>query len=230
MKEIMIIFGTPHLFTTPGKGSPDGSIREAVYCRELIKSMVPKLQSYGYKVTVDYEDGYLPKHLMTTDWKLEQQRELSLRCKVVNDLCRQYDCIYVSVHLNAAGADGKWHGAGGWSAYTSPGHTKADDLAECLYDAAITNLREYVDIVNIGKLRGEYTEKQTPIRTDMSDGDRDYESNLYVLKHTNCPAMLTENLFQDNRSDVKYLLSDEGRHAIERLHIEGILKYLQGRK
>ena len=62
---------------------------------------------------------------------------------------------------------------------------------------------------------------------DKSDGDRDYEANLYVLTHTNCPAVLTENLFQDNKRDVEFLLSDAGKHAIERLHVEGILKYLQ---
>ena len=48
-----------------------------------------------------------------------------------------------------------------------------------------------------------------------------------MLKHTLCSAVLTENLFQDNRNDVDYLLSDEGRHAIERLHVEGIIKYIE---
>ena len=202
-KDFLIIFGTPHLLTTPGNGAPDGSIREPVYCRERIKSMCEKLRAYGYNVAI------------------------SMRVRLVNDLCKTYDCIYVSVHLNAAGADGKWHGAGGWCAYTSPGKTKADNLAECLYDAAIPNLREYVDIISTGKLRGEYTDKQTPIRMDKSDGDRDLEAAFYVLKHTSCPAVLTENLFQDNKRDVQYLLSDAGQHAIERLHIEGILNYIK---
>ena len=226
-KEFLIIFGTPHLLTTPGKGAPDGSIREPVYCRERIKSMCEKLRAYGYNVAIDYEDLNLPEGMRTKDWKLEQNRELSMRVRLVNDLCKTYDCIYVSVHLNAAGADGKWHGAGGWCAYTSPGKTKADNLAECLYDAAISNLREYVDIISTGKLRGEYTDKQTPIRMDKSDGDRDLEAAFYVLKHTSCPAVLTENLFQDNKRDVQYLLSDAGQHAIERLHIEGILNYIK---
>jgi N-acetylmuramoyl-L-alanine amidase len=38
------------------------------------------------------------------------------------------------------------------------------------------------------------------------------ESNFYVLKHTNCPAVLTENFFQDTKSDVEYLTSDLGFH------------------
>jgi len=67
--------------------------------------------------------------------------------------------------------------ATGWSAYTSVGVTAADRLANCLYDAAKKNLK--------GK----------KLRTDNTDGDLDIESNFYVLKHTNCPAVLTENFF-----------------------------------
>lgn len=64
------------------------------------------------------------------------------------------------------------------------------------------------------------------IRKDMTDSDPDKESQFYILKHTNCPAVLTENLFQDNREDVKYLLSEEGKKAIVSLQVWGIMKYL----
>ena len=78
-----------------------------------------------------------------------------------------------------------------------------------------------------GKRRGDYTEKQTPFRMDKTDGDRDLEADLFVVRKTACPAVLTENLFQDNKRDVAFLLSDEGRHAIARLHVEGIMNYIQ---
>ena len=129
---------------------------------------------------------------------------------MVNDLCKVYgDCIYVWVHVNAASSDGRWDTATGWEAYTSPGKTKADDLATCLYEAAKKNF------------------KDVKLRTDYSDKDPDKEANLYVLKHTNCPAVLTENLFQDNKSDIEYLQSDEGFHTIVRIHVEGILNYIK---
>jgi N-acetylmuramoyl-L-alanine amidase len=145
-------------------------------------------------------------------------------------MCKEYgaaNVLYVSIHVNAAGADGKWHGAGGWCCYTSKGRTMADSLAECMYDAAFSNLKEYVKIMDEGKRRGDYTEKQTPFRMDKTDGDRDLEADLYVVRKAACPAVLTENLFQDNKRDVAFLLSDEGRHAIERLHVEGIIDYIQ---
>jgi N-acetylmuramoyl-L-alanine amidase len=43
-----------------------------------------------------------------------------------------------------------------------------------------------------------------------------------VLRNTWCPAVLTENLFQDNKEDVDFLLSDEGRQAIVDLHVRTI--------
>ena len=196
-----IILGTAHLKSTPGKCSPDGKFREYQYSREIVAAIKAILKNSGYNVFVDIEDD---------DLNVTQSRKLCLRCKMVNNLCKVYsDCIYVSIHVNAAGSDGKWHTATGWEAYTTPGKTKADKLATCLYNAAKKNF------------------KNVKIRTDISDGDPDKEANLYVLKHTNCPAVLTENLFQDNKSDVEYLQSYEGFHEIVRIHVEGILEYIK---
>lgn len=232
--RIVIILGTAHLRTTPGKCSPDGKFFEAIYSRERVEAIAAKLRAYGYRVVIDYE-SLEPKPEWTVARKkagygAEQQKELDYRVQRVNALCRQHgaeNCLYVSLHVNGAGDDGKWHGAGGWSAYTSVGQTKGDVLAECLYDAAINNLKEYFNIMQEGKLKGEYGEKQTPIRMDKRDGDRDLEAHLYVLKKTLCAAVLTENMFQDNKTDVAFLTSDAGKHAIERLHVEGIIKYLE---
>ncbi len=196
-----IILGTAHLKSTPGKCSPDKRLREYAYSREIVAAVKAILQDYGYQVFVDIEDD---------DLKVTQSQELCLRCKVVNDLCKAYgDCIYVSIHVNAAAADGKWHNATGWEIYTTPGKTKSDDLATCIFNAAKYNL------------------KDKKMRVDLSDGDPDKEANLYVLKHTLCPAVLTVNFLQDNKSDVDYLLSDRGFQEIVRLHVEGILKYIQ---
>ena len=114
--------------------------------------------------------------------------------------------ILISVHVNAAGQGGEWLSAKGWEAWTSIGKTKADDLASCLYEAA-----------------GAASFK---LRKDETDGDPDKEGHLYILKHTLCPAVLTENLFQDDREEVDFLLSDTGKKAIVDLHVAGIVHYL----
>lgn len=208
----VIVLGTAHRMREPGKQSPDGQVKECIYSRSICIEIAEKLRAMGYKVDVDYKPLDLPKSMQAPSVKLERNRELAMRVNYVNELCRQNganNVIYVSVHLNAAGADDQWHSGTGWEVLTSPGKTKSDVLATCLYEAAKKNLRGI------------------KLRTDNSDGDPDKEANLYVLTNTKCPAVLTENLFQDNKKDVEYLLSEEGRHNIVRTHIEGIISYLQ---
>lgn len=132
---------------------------------------------------------------------------LAERCRRVNEY-KASEAILVSIHCNAAGNGSDWMSARGWEAWTSGGKTKADKLATCLYEDA------------------EHCLPGMKIRKDMADGDPDKESQFYILRHTNCPAVLTENLFQDNREDVEFLLSEEGKRAIVSLHVWGIMKYL----
>ena len=207
----VIVLGTAHRMREPGKCSPDGRLKECVWSREIVAEIEAILKSYGYRVQTDFKELDLPKTMQTSNVSLERSRELGMRCNFVNELCRQNgadNVIYVSIHVNAAGSDGKWHTGTGWEAITSVGQTKADKLATCLYDAAKKNF------------------SNVRIRTDYSDGDPDKEAHLYVLKNTKCAAVLTENMFQDNKADVDYLLSDKGRHAIARLHVEGIIGYI----
>ena len=63
------------------------------------------------------------------------------------------------------------------------------------------------------------------IRTDNSDGDRDIENDFYVIKHSNCPAVLTENLFMDNLDNYEFLISSNGLNDIINVHIKGIENY-----
>lgn len=134
----------------------------------------------------------------------ENDVSLGERCRRANKYGAQ-DVILVSIHCNAAG-NGSWMSARGWEAWTSVGNTKADKLATCLYKAA-----------------GRAGFK---LRKDETDGDPDKEGHLYILKHTVCPAVLTENLFQDNREDLEYLLSETGKQTIVDLHVNGIVEYI----
>ena len=143
--------------------------------------------------------------------KEEVDVPLAERCRRANEH-KASEAILISIHCNAAGNGSDWMQARGWEAWTSVGQTKADKLATCLYESA---------------------ERYLPgmkMRKDMTDGDPDKESGFYILKHTKCPAVLTENLFQDNREDVDFLLSDEGKRTIVDLHVQGIMNYLSNSK
>ena len=93
-------------------------------------------------------------------------------------------------------------------AYTCKGQTESDKLAECLCQAAIKNF------------------PSRRIRTDMSDGDMDWEEGFYILRKSLCPAVLTENFFMDSRSDLEYLQSRAGKQAVVDTHVEGIVEWL----
>ena len=64
------------------------------------------------------------------------------------------------------------------------------------------------------------------LRGDYSDGDIDYEEGFYILKHTMCPAVLTENGFMTNEKECRWLQTEEAIESIVMTHVEGITGYL----
>ena len=210
MGQKVVILGTAHRLREPGKCSPDKRLRECVYSREVVDGLKSKLKENGVLTFIDYRPLDLPKTMQTPSATLERQRELALRVNEVNSICNSYgkkNCLYVSIHVNAAAGDGKWHNANGWQVCVSKqASANSKVLANCLFDAAHSNA-----------LR---------MRQPMAR-QKYWEQSLYVLNRTLCPAVLTENLFQDNLEDVDFLLSDLGRQTIERIHLEGILSYIK---
>ncbi len=133
---------------------------------------------------------------------------LSERCRRANAVYKETGkkAILISIHCNAAGNGGSWLNARGWSVFVSNNASaNSKKLATCLGEAA------EVQRVTI--------RKQTPKLMY-------WEQNLAICRDSNCPAVLTENFFQDNKEDVEYLFSREGKDTVSRIHIEGIVKYL----
>lgn len=208
-QDYIIVLGTAHRMREPGKESPDKRLKECKYSREICDEVAVKLKSYGCKVQIDYEPLDLPKTMQSPSVKQERNNELAMRVNYVNEICRQKDSknvLYVSIHVNAIGTDCKWHDANGWQVCVSNNASQnSKKLAGYMCDSA----------------------KQYGLKVRQPSATQKYwPQSLYVLNNTKCPAVLTENLFQDNKKDVDFLLSDEGRHAIARLHVEGILKYI----
>ena len=221
-KKLTVILGTAHGKNVAGKRSPDGKFQEWEYSREIVERLRAELAEKDelVDVFVDIPSAEVP---------LPQQAELTRRVRYVNQLCAHRHterCIYVSIHVDAA-SSGEWKNAGGWTAYTSPGRTRSDILATYLYEAAEKHLAGYAAKMEEGKKNGQYGSNQKPFRKDTSDGDTDKEANFYVLVRTKCAAVLTENLFQDNKADVAFLTSEEGKKAIVALHKEAILRFAE---
>lgn len=219
MKYPIILIDNGHGKETAGKRSPDASagliysplyFREYSWNRTCAVALIEALR----------EKGHTAFQLV----KEEEDITLAKRVERVNAFCRQYgtkNVILVSIHSNAAPGGPDWHAARGWSAYTTPGTTSSDKLATCLYEAA-------EEILAKGAYGKTLSAKQRALRMDTTDGDPDYEENFYILRKTPCTAVLTENLFQDNKQDVTFLKSPEGLADIVRLHVEGIENYIKG--
>lgn len=193
-----VLIDNGHGENTKGKCSPDGKLREYAWTREIADMLVLELGKMG----IDAER--VVKETIDVP--------LSERCRRVNEICGRLgisNVILISIHCNAAGNGTEWMNARGWSAYTSKGKTKADKLATFLYEEAEKNFISQ------------------RIRRDNSDDDPDWEENFYILQKTKCPAVLTENFFQDNKEDVEFLLSADGKARIVKAHAIGIANYLK---
>ena len=193
-----ILIDNGHGIDTKGKRSPDGRLLEYAQNRLLAGHIVSALQARGLDASL----------------LVPEQTDISLpeRCRRVNEWCRQLgkdNVFLISIHCNATGRGDRWLSARGWCAYTTRGNTRADSLATALYQSAKLHLPGH------------------RLRTDYTDGDPDLEKDFYLLRHTSCPAVLTENLFMDNHEDCAFLLSQEGQQALVDLHVDGITSYLE---
>jgi N-acetylmuramoyl-L-alanine amidase len=195
-KNKVIILDNGHGQETPGKRSPDGLFREYQWTRMFAQRLKYELEEWDYDVRI----------IVPEDTDIG----LTARANRANKIVDQYgagNCIFISIHCNAAASDGKWHNATGWSAWTTEGRTNSDKLAELLC--------EECEIEGI------------KLRTDKSDGDKDWEKNFTVIYKTKCPAVLTENMFQDSKADVEFLNSEEGIRKLLKLHVAGIRRYFE---
>ena len=137
--------------------------------------------------------------------------DVSLRERVrrVNSVCAgagSDNVLLVSIHVNAAGT-GQWHYASGWTAWVAPNASQRSRKLATLLDAEAVRLN----------LKGNRSREPF------------FTGNFAILRDTKCPAVLTENMFQDNLHDVAYLLSDRGKSEITNLHITAITEYLKSK-
>lgn len=194
---ISVILDNGHGSDTAGKCSPDNRLSEDKYCREIVRRISAKLEDEG-----------IPYHVLVPE---EEDISLAERCRRANtyhiEQCGEgNDTILISVHNNAAGKGGKWCTASGWTAWVcEKASANSIKLAQLLY-AECEKL----------KLAGN---RYVP-------NEKYWSANFYLLKHTMMPAVLTENLFQDNKEEVDWMLTEEGMDTLATLHVEGIKAYI----
>lgn len=191
-----ILIDNGHGSDTAGKHSPDRRLLEYKWAREVARMIADRLRNQGYDV-----ERIVPE---------ENDISLRERTRRVNAVCGKLgskNVVLISVHINAAGSDGKWHNASGWCGYVAPNaSSNSKRLAQILYgEAEKRNLKGNRSVPTV----------------------RYWVGNFAIIRDTNCPAVLTENLFQDNEQEVDFLLSEEGKRIIADLHVEALKQYVK---
>ena len=199
--KIIVLIDNGHASSTPGKRSPkeDGKKQffEYEFNRDIAKRLAEKLDELKikYEILVPEVDVDVP---------------LSERAARANAFCKEYgtdNCLFISIHSNAAGNGTQWMNARGWCCYTSKGETASDSYAEIF-------MRKAIDILTpLNQKVRKYSAKKYS-----------WEENYTVLVKTICPAILTENMFYDNKQDLEFLETEEGKEAIVQIHIDSILE------
>lgn len=193
--QTIVILDNGHGVNTLGKCSPDKTLQEYKWTRDIVDKLIIEFEKIGIKAI----------KLVPEDIDISLKERVERVNQIYKDNNKQ--AILISIHCNAAGSGADWKNARGWSVYISPNaSSKSKLLAKLLYEEA---------------------EKENLKGNRYVPKEKYWTQSLYICSKTNCPAVLTENLFQDNKEDVKFLLSEEGKNKIIKIHIQGVLKYLQ---
>ena len=208
-KNFYFLLDNGHAKSTAGKHSakfPDTGVRFYEY--EFNRAVVEKIAK-------GFDERGIKYHILVPE--VEEDIPLTTRANRANAYCKKYGtnkCLFISVHANAIGHGETWENAGGWCIYTTKGVTKSDEYAKVFYEVAEETLKPYGFRCRNGK------------STSEGNAGPDQEANFTVIYKTNCPAVLTENLFFTNLKEAEFLRSDEGRQVIADIHIKAAERIL----
>jgi N-acetylmuramoyl-L-alanine amidase len=198
MKNLVVILDNGHGENTKGKCSPDKRLLEWEWTREIACRLHNLLVINEIDTVLLVPED---KDISLTE-RVKREKKITKEAKKAGK-----ETCFISLHLNASGGDGKWKSARGWTCWIAQeASANSKKLAQLLYAEA-----------EASNLQGNRYVPSTKYWT----------ANYTVCTDTSCPAVLTENLFQDNKEDVEFLLSEEGKQIIIDLHYNAIKKYIE---
>lgn len=199
LKNIKVLIDNGHGKNTPGKRSPKGKFG-ILYEFEFNRAIAKPLVERLKKLGIDAQ-------LIVPE---DNDISLGERCRRVNRICDEVgaeNCIFISIHSNASSNCETWQKPSGWSSFVYYHSSNASKrLAQCLFDEA--------------EKKGLKGNRAVP-------PEHYWQSGFYVLRHTRCTAVLTENLFYDHEAEYEVLCSEKGREEIIDLHIKGIVRFIE---
>ena len=195
MKNLFIILDNGHGVETRGKRSPDGKLLEYKWTRDFVAKLKTALSNEGYYTHVlvpEESDVSLGNRVLRTN-------------TLYKNLKNEFDVVLLSVHVNAASSDGKWHDATGFSAWIYNNCSKKSE--------------------KLGYIFGSEAEVRRLTGNRWIPSEKCHRANFKILRETDCPAVLLENMFQDNKEDVEFLLSEEGVQKLIDMYVSAMKTY-----
>lgn len=202
-----ILLDNGHGINTPGKRSPDGTFLEYEFNRDIVARVLRLVDIYDDAFQHD-DSLYNKFHVLVPE--LEDiplgnpWSKYDCRVKRANDIWAQDpDVLLISIHANAA-SNGEWKNARGFSVF---------------YD-----VKHEPDIIPIAKTFVKHIDENSceALLHPYSMPVRGYKGlvatkNQYsIIAFPKCHSLLLELGFMDNKEEVEYLKSSEGREEIAR--------------
>lgn len=126
--KVCVFLDNGHGYNTKGKCSPCKKLYEWKYCREIVKRIKEQLDILNieyFEVTPEETDISLSTRVKRINNKYSELKKLG------------YNCFLISIHINAAKSDGKWHNASGFTVWVSKNSSNnSKKLAQIIYNEA----------------------------------------------------------------------------------------------
>lgn len=124
------------------------------------------------------------------------------RVNKANEIAKKRECVYISIHSDANGNGKEWNQASGIGTYVyTRGSMKSNLLAKFMNQELACN---FSGIAKDRKIK---------------------KAAFYVLRATNCPAVLLELGFHTNKEEVQKMITDEWKDKVVKSVVDACLIY-----
>ena len=122
---MLVCIDPGHAKNTSGKRSPDGTLREYEFNRDVAKRLKAILERHGVQA------------IFSCNVESDFDASLASRCKIANESGAD---AFVSIHANAHGDGSEWTNGQGWEAFYHNGSAEGKKLAEAIKKESIPSL------------------------------------------------------------------------------------------
>lgn len=205
------------IYGTQGKQSPEWADSLKIYEGESCRELVVMLSLEMIRAGIDF----IWLNPFETDMTLQE------RVSKTNELYKKDKrVVFISLHHNAQPVDnGDYtdkHGQKGFTSASTGGATGTESYTSVGWTTSDSINNYYI----IPELKQAFPEMKWRKGT-THDGK---EANFYVLKYTNCPAVLIEWGFMTTYTDCQFIDDDYNREVYVKTIAQGLINYNKSKK